>query len=153
MSETHSPPRIGRSIFAVIVGIVATIILSLGTDELFHLAHVYPPWGASMVGYEGTLLLATLYRTTYGVFGSYLTARLAPSRPMFHAMVLGALGFAVSVLGAAATWNAGPAFGPHWYPVALIVLAVPTAWAGAKLRLAQLSAGKGSQRTYSQKIS
>jgi hypothetical protein len=138
MSETHSPRRIGRSIFAVVVGIVANIILSLGTDELFHLAHVYPPWGASMVGYESTLFLATLYRTIYGVFVSYLTARLAPSRPMFHAMVLGALGLAVSILGAAATWSAGPAFGPHWYPVALVVLALPAAWVGGKLRLAQL---------------
>lgn len=142
MSETHSPRRIGRSIFAVIVGIVANIILSLGTDEVFHLAHVYPPWGASMVGYEDTLFLATLYRTIYGVFGSYLTARLAPSRPMLHALILGILGLAVCILGAATTWNAGPAFGPHWYPVALIVLAVPTAWFGAKLRLAQLSVRK-----------
>jgi hypothetical protein len=138
MSETHSPRRIGRSIFAVIVGIVANIILSLGTDEVFHLAHVYPPWGASMVGYEGTLFLATLYRTIYGVFGSYLTARLAPIRPMLHAMILGFVGFAVSLLGAAVTWNKGPAFGPHWYPIALIVLALPTAWVGGRIRLAQL---------------
>src|SRR5580700_8010345 len=111
MSETYSPRRIGRSVFAVIVGIVANIILSLGTDEVFHLAHVYPPWGASMVGYESTLFLATLYRTIYGLFGSYLTARLAPSRPMLHALILGILGLAVCILGAATTWNAGPAFG------------------------------------------
>ena len=138
MSETHSPRRIGRSIFAVIVGIVANIILSLGTDVLLHAVHVFPPWGASMVGNDGALLLATIYRTIYGVVGSYLTARLAPSRPMFHAVVLGALGLAVSILGAAATWNAGPAFGSHWYPIALIVLALPTAWVGGKIRLAQL---------------
>jgi hypothetical protein len=42
-------------------------------------------------------------------------------------------------LGAAVTWNKGPAFGPHWYPVALIVLAMPTAWAGAKIREAQIN--------------
>ncbi len=152
MSETHSPRRVGRSIFAVIVGIVANIILSLGTDELFHLAHVYPPWGASMVGYEGTLLLATIYRTIYGVAGSYLTARLAPNRPMLHVMVLGVLGFAVSILGAAVTWNGGPAFGPHWYPAALVILALPTAWIGGKIRLAQLSARKDSSHNHASKI-
>ncbi len=30
------------------------------------------------------------------------------------------------------------AFGPHWHPLALIVLAMPMAWAGGKLRLMQL---------------
>jgi hypothetical protein len=59
---------------------------------------------------------------------------------MLHSMVLGALGFVVSILGAVATWHGGPAFGPHWYPVALVVLALPTAWVGARLYLAQRSA-------------
>jgi hypothetical protein len=31
------------------------------------------------------------------------------------------------------TWNKGPTFGPHWYPLALIVLAMPQAWVGGKL--------------------
>jgi len=135
-SRTHSIPR---SIIAVLAGIFANIFLSLGTDVLLHLAHVFPPWGASMTGYDGALLLATIYRAIYGVAASFLTARLAPTRPMFHALVLGILGLAVSIAGAAATWNKGPAFGPHWYPIALVVLALPTAWAGAKIRLAQLT--------------
>jgi hypothetical protein len=46
----------------------------------------------------------------------------------------------MSVVGAAVTWNKGPAFGPHWYPLALIVLAMPRAWAGGKLRVMQLRA-------------
>jgi len=138
MSETGPSGGILRSILAVFVGIVAGIVLSLGTDVVLHLAHVFPPWGASMVGYDGALLLATIYRTIYGVVGSYLAARLAPNRPMMHAIVLGILGFAVSIFGAVATWNAGPAFGPHWYPVALVVLALPTAWLGGKFRETQL---------------
>jgi len=31
------------------------------------------------------------------------------------------------------TWNAGPQYGPHWYPVSLIVLALPAAWIGGRL--------------------
>jgi hypothetical protein len=139
MSEAQPPRQIGRSILALLAGMFTGIFLSLGTDEVLHLAHVYSPWGASMAGYESTLLYATLYRTVYGVAGSFMAARLAPSRPMLHAMILGILGFAVNLAGAAATWNKGPAFGPHWYPVALVVLAIPTAWLGEKLRLAQLT--------------
>jgi len=44
----------------------------------------------------------------------------------------------VSTVGAVVTWNRGPAFGPHWYPLALIVTALPCAWLGGKLRVMQL---------------
>ena len=79
------------------------------------------------------LALATIYRTIYGVMGAYVAAWLAPYRPMLHALVLGAIGFFVSILGTAVTWNKGPEYGQHWYPITLIVLAIPTAWVGAKL--------------------
>ena len=36
-----------------------------------------------------------------------------------------------ALVGAVATWNAG--LGPHWYPIALVVLALPQAWLGGKL--------------------
>jgi hypothetical protein len=129
-----------KSIGAVLAGIFAGIILTIGTDIALHAIGVFPPWGASMVGFDGPLLLATVYRTVYGVLASYIIARLAPDRPMQHALVGGGAGLAVSILGAVLTWNKGPAFGPHWYPLALIVLAIPQAWAGGKLRLMQLPA-------------
>lgn len=136
VSEKVHRGRIGRSIGAVLLGMIAGIVLSLVTDELLHLAHVFPPWGQPAG--SGPLLLATIYRSIYGVACSYIAARLAPNRPMLHAMILGTLGFAVSILGAVMTWNKGSLFGPHWHPVALVVLALPTAWAGGKLCLAQL---------------
>ena len=140
MSETHPPRRIGRSITAVLAGIFVGIVITLGTDVVLHAIGVFPPWGASMVGFDGPLLLATVYRTVYGVLGSYIIARLAPDRPMQHALVGGFLGLVVSIVGAALTWNKGPAFGPHWYPLALIVLAMPQAWAGGRLYGMQLRA-------------
>jgi len=142
MSDTQQPSRVLRSIVAVLAGMIVGIALTLGTDELLHLTHVFPPWGDSMVGFDGPLLLATVYRTIYGIAASYITARLAPGRPMLHAMVGGTLGLLASIVGAVATWNKGPAFGPHWYPLALVVLALPTAWAGGKLRLVQMSAAQ-----------
>jgi hypothetical protein len=138
MSETQPPRRIGRSIGAVFTGIVVGIILTIGTDIALHAVGVFPPWGESMVGYGEALLLATDYRVVYGVLGSYIIARLAPDRPMRHALVAGAIGLVVSIFGAAVTCNKGPAFGPHWYPLALIVLAMPQSWAGGKLRVMQL---------------
>lgn len=141
MAETQSPRRIGRSILALLAGMVVGVALTLATDEILHRIGVFPPWGASMVGFDGALLLATIYRTVYGVLSSYLTARVAPNRPMGHALIGGFIGFLASTAGAAATWNKGPAFGPHWYPLALVVLALPTAWVGGMLRVKQLSNG------------
>ncbi len=141
MTEMQPPRRIGRSILAVLVGMVVGVAVTLATDEILHKIGVFPPWGASMVGFDGALLLATIYRTVYGVLSSYITARLAPSRPMLHALVGGFIGLLASAAGAAATWNKGPAFGPHWYPLALVVLALPTAWVGGMLRMKQLGPG------------
>ena len=138
MSDTGSPRRTLRSVGAVLAGMLVGIVLTLGTDELLHIAGVFPPWGQSMVGFDGALLLATAYRLVYGVAGSYVIARLAPDRPMLHALIGGVIGLIVSVVGAVATWNSGPAFGPHWYPIALVVTALPCAWVGGKLRLMQL---------------
>ena len=140
MSETQHPRRIGRSIGAVLAGMIAGIILTIGTDVVLHVIGVFPPWGSSMVGFDGALLLATAYRTVYGVAASYIIARLAPYRPMLHALVGGVVGLAVGILGAALTWNKGPAFGPHWYPLALIVLAIPQAWVGGRLYEMKLGA-------------
>jgi hypothetical protein len=140
MNDANPSRRIGRSIIAVLVGMIVGIIATISTDIVLHEIGVFPPWGASVVGYDGALLLATAYRTVYGIAACYLVARLAPDRPMRHALVAGFVGLAVSILGAAATWNKGPAFGPHWYPIALIVLAMPQAWAGGKLRVMQLTA-------------
>ena len=122
----------------MLAGMFVGVLLTIGTDVVLHIVGVFPPWGQSMADFDGALLLATVYRTIYGIAGSYIAARLAPNRPMLHALVLGAIGLAVSIVGTAVTWNRGPAFGPHWYPLALIVLALPQAWAGGKLRLLQL---------------
>ena len=84
-------------------------------------------------------LLATVYRTVYAVVGSYVTARLAPDRPMGHALVGGGIGLVLAVVGAVVTWNKD--LGPHWYPLALIATALPCAWVGGTLRLMQLRAG------------
>jgi surface polysaccharide O-acyltransferase-like enzyme len=138
VSETHRLRRTLRSIGAVLAGLLAIIILSSATDMALHATGIFPPFGQPMA--DGLFLLATAYRIVYGVAGSYLAARLAPNRPMQHALALGVVGLAISIAGAAATWNAGPTFGPKWYPLAVIAIALPCAWAGGKLRDMQVRA-------------
>lgn len=122
-----------RSGGAVLAGVLVGVILSIGTDMLLRSAGLMSPLGTRVA--DGVLLAATAYRTLYGIAGSFVTALLAPQRPMLHALLLGFLGLWANVAGTLATWNKGPAFGPHWYPITLILLAMPTAWLGGRLSL------------------
>jgi peptidoglycan/LPS O-acetylase OafA/YrhL len=81
---------------------------------------------------DALFVLATSYRSVYGALGSAVAARLAPDRPMQHALALGVVGLVACLAGAVASRNA-PELGPRWYPIALVVLALPCAWAGGKL--------------------
>ena len=136
MTERNATRAVGRSILALFAGFVLVLVLTILTDAILRAAGVFPPLGQPAL--DGPLLLATIYRTIYGIAGSYLTARLAPYAPMGHAMIGGAIGFVLSLAGAISTWAHPEKFGAHWYPVALVLLALPTAWAGGKIRIAQL---------------
>lgn len=135
MSETQSSRHIGHSIVALFAGFVAVVVLSIGTDLALHRSGIFPPPGEPMS--NALFALATAYRTVYAILGSYITARLAPNRPMQHALLGGVVGLILSTVGAVANWNRGPEFGPHWYPISLIVTALPCAWVGGKLYLMQ----------------
>src|SRR6266702_2106658 len=134
MNETQPPRRIPRSIGAVLAGFLVVVVLSHGTDTVLHATGVFPPEGYPMS--DALFLLATAYRILYAVAGSYVTARLAPHRPMRHALAGGVVGLVLSTLGAVATWNR-PDLGPHWYPLALVATALPCAWVGGRLRVMQ----------------
>ncbi|HJZ74496.1 MAG TPA: hypothetical protein VKE51_22320 [Vicinamibacterales bacterium] len=121
----------GRSIVALVAGFVATAALSLGADVLLHALDVFPPWGQPMS--DGLFVLASAYRVAFTVLGGWITARLAPSKPMRHVLVLGVVGLFAATAAAIATWNRGPAFGPKWYPILLVVTALPCVWAGGML--------------------
>ena len=131
MTETQPPRRVLRSIGAVLAGFFATFILSVGTDLVLHAAAIFPRWGQPMS--NALFVLATVYRTIYTIGGGYITARLAPNRPMGHALTLGIIGLFAAIAGTVATWDKGPEFGPKWYPLALVVLALPCVWLGGKL--------------------
>jgi len=51
------------------------------------------------------------------VAGGYVTAALAPNNPMRH-------------VGVFVAWH----LSRHWYPIALVVTALPCTWLGGKLK-------------------
>ena len=126
MSMERRPRRIWRSIGAVIAGLLAIVVLDNAFDLILHSTGIYPPVGQTMA--DGLFLLALAYRIVDAIIGCSITAWLAPSRPMQHALTLGGIGVVLSALGVLATLSGGPEFGPLWYPISLMVVALPCAW-------------------------
>ena len=79
----------------------------------------------------GFILLVVLYRSFYGVIGSYITASLAPNQPLFYSMIGGCIGFVLAAIGAIVLRDQEPA----WYVISIILIALPTAWLGAKMKI------------------
>src|SRR5262249_31022968 len=121
-TPTPTRRRALRRVGAVLAGLVAIFAVTTATDIVMHVTGVFPPMGAAPMSHA-LFALAFAYRFVFDVAGSYLTARLAPDHPMRHALALGAVGLALSVAGAIAFWDAGPA----WYPLGLAASALPCA--------------------------
>jgi hypothetical protein len=118
-----------KSIWAVAAGVLVIIGVTTLVDVILHVLHVYPATDQPL---DNSLsALATSYRIVISVAGAWLTARLAPNKPIKHAMILGYVGVVLGLVGLAATWNKG--LGPRWYPIALVVLAIPQCWIGGKI--------------------
>ena len=141
-ATAHGSRRIGGSILALVAGFLGNIALTLPTDMALQALSVLPTQGSPMNDLQSAL--ATAYRTLYSILSSYVVARLAPRAPMGHALIGASIGMVLALAGAVATWNKG--LGPHWYPIALVVLALPTGWLGGKLRVMQISSNAQPQR-------
>ena len=128
-----------QSVRAVLVGALAAIVTTTLIDVALHAIHVYPPLDEPIDDFLA--LIASSYRLVVGVAAAFLTARLAPHDPMRHALVLGSLGAVVSAIGVVTTWNMD--LGPKWYPISLLILALPEAWLGAKLAMTRHAEAAG----------
>ena len=130
----------GRSVLAVLAGFVVVVVLSLGIDEILHLLRVYPPWGEAM--WDPALnALALSYRIVVTVLSGYVTARLAPRKPMTHVLVGGLIGVVLGIAGVLAAMQIP--MGPLWYPIAIALTGFPSVWLGGML-YARSSPGRTS---------
>jgi hypothetical protein len=129
-----------KSIMAIVAGFVLTAALNVGTNAL--LAKVAPgliPTGAPVTD-PAALVLVCAYVAAFGILGCYVTARLAPSRPLFHALVLGGIALAMSIPVTVMAWNDTPA----WFNVYNLLAVMPYAYLGGRLRERQMEGQGGT---------
>jgi hypothetical protein len=124
--------KILRGIGCLLAGMVTGAVPAIATDVVLEKSGVFPSFAEQMahgLHVWWMLLLALTYRLTYQTLGSFVTAKLAPDRPMFYVSIGAAIGFVVCVIGTIVMWDKGS----HWYPIALAILTPPTAWLGGTL--------------------
>jgi uncharacterized membrane protein len=125
-----------KSIWAVIAGLLLLSVLTTGADILLR-AFFPKAFGTSGVVESWFAAIATItYAAVFNVLSSYLTARLAGSRPMMHAIILGGVVFVISVLGElAGSWQSAPA----WFNLGFLAMILPSVWLGGFVRARQLA--------------
>jgi hypothetical protein len=94
--------NIFKSIGAVLAGLIAIFVLSMGTVFALESSGVFPGFREQSEHDPNiwwALMIALIYRCIFSVAGCYLTAALAPDRPMRHAMILGGIGLVLTIIG------------------------------------------------------
>jgi hypothetical protein len=120
-----------KNFLAVIAGLAVVIVVSTGLDFVMHRTGVFSYDNTAMT--TANWLLALGYRLVAAIAGGWVTARLAQSRPIYFAVILGVIGTVVGLAGLFAAWAASPLLGPLWYPALLVVTAIPCTWLGGTL--------------------
>jgi hypothetical protein len=118
-----------RSIGAVAVGFLFIAVLSFGSDILLRVTFPDDIDVQGEIVSVRVLALSLTSAALYATVGCYLTARLAPSRPMWHALVLGVLILIFTVLNTGVLWM----LAAMWYKLASLAIVMPCAWIGGWL--------------------
>jgi uncharacterized membrane protein len=122
--------KILKSIGAVLAGLVFIIFTHTLTDLILESAGVFPPPDQGL-HVTWMLVFALVYRIILSIIGCFITAKLAPTNPIRHALILGLIGVFASTAGAIFAIRMDLA--DAWYPIALVLVSLPCAWIGGRL--------------------
>jgi hypothetical protein len=119
-----------RSIVAVAAGFFAATVMSLGGDLAFRRMS---PDAFDANGHargDGTLFIMMSYEALFVLIAGYVTARLAIRRTYAHALVMAAVVLLARGSTVLLTWDTAP----PWFHLGVLLLIVPLALLGVKLR-------------------
>jgi len=116
------PPRVppGRSVFAVIAGY---LVFGLSAVLLFQVAGV-DPHADTRLGFK---VFSVVYGVVFALGAGWLSARLAPGRPLLHAAIV------AGVIAVAASVSLVGMSGAKWSQASALLLMTPAALIGGRL--------------------
>lgn len=129
------------SVGAVAAGLVVTALASIAADAVLRAAGVFPRPPRLMT--EPLFALAAAYRALFTIAGGYVTARLAPNRPMRHVWIAAGIGLVAGLAGVVAYYTIGGAqLGPAWYAISIPVSAIPCVGLGGWLAVSRQTSAR-----------
>lgn len=120
-----------KSVGVILLAFVVNALLSVVTDFLLEAIGILPDPGKGLFE-TWAIVLVLSYRALYTILAGYLIGRLAPAKPMRHALLLGIIGTIITVLAASSPSFAAKA--PVWFGYALAVTTIPCLCLGVKIR-------------------
>jgi hypothetical protein len=124
-----------RSALAILAGIFVLTVTSFAIESVTDpvLARVLPDAQSSGATWHHDVrkLIMFAYTTLCVAFGGYVTAWLARGSEVRHAVVMGAIQMALTVLAMIEFRHKAPI----WFWIAGIAVTVPAAWCGAMFRV------------------
>ena len=117
-----------KSIWAIFVGTLIGIVLTVGTDKILESTGVFPPIAGGLFVWW-MLFVALVYRGIFLCVSGFIIAKMAPNKPINHVVIAGIIAVIVTILGSIANWDNSVA----WYPIALIIITLPCIWIGGKM--------------------
>jgi hypothetical protein len=120
-----------KSIGVLLLAFVVNGLLSVVTDFLLESTGVLPDPSKGLFE-TWAIILVLFYRAVYTVFTGFIIAKLAPSKPVLHALILGLIGTVVTILAVSSPTFAGKA--PLWFGYTLAAITIPAMILGVKIR-------------------
>jgi hypothetical protein len=120
-----------KSIGVILLAFMISALLSVLTDFLLEAIGVLPhPKDGLFITWA--ILLVLFYRGVYTILAGFIVAKLAPGKPMLHAMILGSIGIIITVAATNSPSLADKA--PLWYGYTLAAITIPCLWLGVKMK-------------------
>jgi nitrate/nitrite transporter NarK len=124
--------NIFKSIGVILLAFIINAILSVLTDFLLESIGVLPDTQKGLFVTWAIILVLT-YRGIYTIFAGFIVAKFAPGKPMLHALILGIIGAAITILAVSSPSFADKA--PLWFGYTLAALTIPCLLLGVKIQI------------------
>ncbi|MEO6869357.1 MAG: hypothetical protein ABI168_06920 [Ginsengibacter sp.] len=123
--------KIFKSIGVILLAFIISGLLSVITDFLLEKIGVLPDPQQGL--FEPWLIVVVLiYRGFYTILAGYIVAKLAPGKPMMHALILGIIGTVITIIGTNSASFSDKS--PLWFGYTLALLTIPCLLLGVKIQ-------------------